>query len=1082
MKKFYLLFFFFTICTFISAQDGLEWFRYAAISPDGNNIAFTFKGDIYVVSSAGGNAQPVTFHQAHDYNPVWSHDGKKLAFASNRFGNFDVFVVDAQGGDPLRLTYHSNPEIPFTFTADDKSVIFGGHRLDAVTHRQYPTNSQPEVYQVPIEGGRVTQLWTIPAEDIKVSKDGNHFIYHDKKGGENTWRKHHVSSITRDIWLYDKTKDSHTMITSFKGEDRNPVFVDDEKSIYYLSEESGSFNVHKLSLENPANKTQITFFKMYPVRFLSVANTGMLCYTFNGELYTQIPQEQPIKVNVSIRTESKINNQLIIPVSGNISEMSVSPNGKEVAYIVRGEIFVSSVEGGITKRITNTPGQERFVSFSPDGSAILYSSERDGKWIICQTKKVRTEEPYFYVSTLLEETILISNEKHNYQPQYSPDGKEIGFIEDLRSLRIINMASRQVRTLLTPGELFYMSDGDQYFKWSPDGKWIIACYSPQMSNSEIIIMAADGSGKMFNLTESGYGDFQPKWVNKGKQMLWFSDRDGMRSYANSGSRQLDVYTMFFTKDGLDRYNLSKEESALLKEIEDKAEKEKKEKEEKAKKDNKNKKITEVKNDTSLIINWDGLKDRKVRLTIHSSTLADALLSKDGEKLYYLAKFEKGYNLWSCVLRTKETKKELDLNAQNGSLYWDKDMKNIFLLADGKISKINPETMKQDNIEIKGELNLDIAAEREQMFEHVWNRTKSMFYISTFHGAPWDELKISYQKKLPSIGNGFEFAELLSEMLGELNVSHSGANYSNTDPNGDFTAGLGIFIDYDYTADGIKIAEVIKEGPLDKENIKISAGMIIEQIDGEVITAKVDAAKFLNRKADKYTSLLVYDPVTKTRQQVTVKPISVDNENRLIYKRWVRANQDEVNKLSNGQLGYVHITDMNDGPYRNVYEDVMGKYSDRKGLVVDTRFNRGGDLVSDLAMFFTGKKFLDYGTEARSLGIEPPFRWTKPTVAMVNEANYSDGHCFACGYQDLGIGKLIGMPVPGTCSFAGWELLQDGSVTWGAIPVSTKNIKGEWLENKETVPEFQIKNDPGIISKGRDQQLEKAIEELLKVIK
>jgi len=1076
MKKIHLLFIALLLNVVLLADNNSNWMRYASISPDGEQIAFTYKGDLYLVSAKGGEAKALTFHEAHDFMPVWSHDGSKIAFASNRYGNFDVFVMDVMGEEATRLTYHSNDEYPYTFTNDNKTIVFGGQRIDAVKSRQFNTGSQPEVYQVAVKGGRVDQVWTIPAEDIQINKSGNQMIYHDKPGGENAFRKHHTSSVTRDIWKYDVTTKHHEMISSFKGEDRNPVYSPDEKYIYYLSEESGSFNVHKLNIADPQQHTQITNFNLHPVRYLSISHDGLLCYTFHGDLYTQSENGDAKKLEISIRTEEKTNNQLIIPISGNVSEMAVSPDGKEVAYIVRGEVFVSSVEGKFTKRITNTPSQERFVSFSPDGKSLIYASERNALWSIYQTKKLNDKEPHFYASTLLKEEALILNEHDNYQPKFSPDGKEIAYIENKTSLKILNLASKQFRTLLTKDELYYMQDGDQYFEWSPDSKWLFAEYTPVLANIEVVLLSADGKQKMINLTESGYGDQSPKWVNGGKQMLWFSDRQGLRSQANSGSRQQDVYSMFFTQDAWDKFNMSKDEYALWKEMNKKPEKAKPTTDKKKKEE---KKAVETEIDsTNVQIDWDNLRDRKSRLTIHSSNLSDAVLSKDAETLYYLASFEKDINLWSTNLRTKETVMLVKLSGRSGNLLWDKEMKNLFLLSNGKISKIDLEAKKASPISISGELTLDVSAERQHMFDHVWKRNKTMFYISDYHGAPWDQLRTEYKAKLPSIGNDFEFAELLSEMLGELNVSHSGARYGARNPLGDETAALGIFIDYDYKGDGIKIAEIINEGPLDKKDLSITKGMIIKQIDGEDINADIDFAKLLNRKASVFTSLYIFDPVKNSSQYITVKPISLRQEASLLYKRWVKANADEVDRLSGGTLAYVHIPGMGDGPYRDTYEKVMGKYHDRDALIVDTRNNGGGDLVSDLAMFFTGKKFIDYAIESRSLGYEPNFRWTKPSIAMVNESNYSDGSCFACGYQELGIGKLVGMPVPGTCSWAGWELLQNGTVRWGSIPLSAKNSKGEWMENNQTVPDIMVKNMPGVIDNGRDQQLEAAIKELM----
>ncbi|WP_194852251.1 S41 family peptidase [Nonlabens antarcticus] len=1077
--KFFITGMLFCLSSTLFAQQNAGWLRHNAISPDGSQIVFTFKGDLYKVNANGGNAQQLTFHEAHDYKAVWSHDGKQIAFASNRYGNFDVYVMDANGGSAQRLTFHSNDEEPYTFNNDDSEVIFGGVRMDIANHRQFPTASQPEVYSVPARGGRIDQVFAIPAEELTTSKDGKTILYQDKKGGENEWRKHHTSSITRDLWSYDVASKTHKMLTNFNGEDRQPVYGADDKTVYYLSEKSGSFNVYKMDLNNPTKSTQVTYFKTHPVRFLSYGN-GIISFGHDGKLYTMKEGEQPEKLMVNITTQQISNSDQFISVNGGVGEMAVSPNGKEIAFIARGEVFVTSTEESFTKRITNTPEAEKFVSWGPEGKSVVYSSERNGKWSIYKSEITRAEEPFFFASTLINETPVIENEKDNYLALYSPDGNKMGFIEDRRTLKVKDFKTGEEVTLLTPEELFHMSDGDQYFKWSPDSKWLLVDWGITLSNSDVLLMAADGSKRM-NLNESGYSDFQPIWVNEGKQMLWFSNRDGLRSYATSGSTQSDVYSMFFTQDAWDEFNLSKEEYALVKEIKKLSEKEEEEEKDKNADDKKGKKDNKKEEIKELTFDWEEMKERVKRFTIHSSDISDAVLSKDASKLYYLTSFEDKVDLWETDLRTKETKMTMKLGTSSGSLEWDQDRENLYLLSGGKIFKIDPEKQKKEAVEISGEMEYDEIAERQAMFDHVWLRTNKVFYTSNFHGIDWNLMKREYQKHLPYIGNSNEFAEMLSEMLGELNVSHAGATASNYSiDNEDATATLGIFMDYNHKGNGIKITEVLNGGPLDKAKFDIKPGMIIEKIDGQEIKADTDIAQYFNRKADKFTLLELIDANSKKNVVITVKPISLGEERGLLYKRWVKQNEKEVEDKSNGQLGYVHIPGMGDGPYRDVYEKMMGKYYNRKGVIVDTRFNGGGDLVADLAAFFTGTPFISYETEQKAVGGEPTSRWTKPTLAIINEAQYSDGHCFACGYTDLKIGKTVGMPTPGTCSFAGWERLPDGS-RWGVVPISAKDINGNWMENNQTEPTIQVKNIPGKIDKGIDQQLDRAIEELLKEV-
>lgn len=1086
MRPFLTLLLITVLCTCGRAQETANWLRHAAISPDGNQVVFTYKGDLYTVASTGGRAQQLTYHKAHDYAAVWSKDSKQLAFASNRYGNFDVFTMPAEGGPAARLTYHSNDEIPYTFAPDGKAVLFGALRQDEVQHRQFPHRSQSELYSVPATGGRVSQVLTVPAEYVQFSPDGKSFYYQDKKGGEDEYRKHHHSSITRDLWRYDLADKSHTQLTTHAAEDRQPIVSADGETLYFLSERSGTFNVWKAPAGNSAQATQVTDFKVHPVRFLSQSTKGTLCFGYDGHLYTMVEGGEPRKLPVTIITQGAANQDKFVTISGGITEMSVSPNGKEIAFIARGEVFVTSTEESFTKRLTNTPSQERFVTWGPEGKSVVYSRESGGKWSTFKTEKTRDEEPFFYAATLIKENPLLKNDKDNYLVQFSPDGKKMAWVEDRRSIKVRNADGSGEVTLLNSEELYHMRDGDKYFTWSPDSEWLLVEWDVLLNNSEVLLMKADGS-KRVNLNQSGYYDSRPKWVNDGKQMIWFSNRDGLKSYATSGRSEQDVYSMYFTQEAWDEANLSDEEFKLAKAVkealkkekegekkdEDKAGEKDKDDDKDSEKKQEDKKKAEVK---KLTFDWGNLDERNKRLTIHSSRLGDAVLSKDGEKLYYLATFEKGANLWSTNLRTKETKMEMKIGSA-GRLEWDNDQKNLYLLSSGSISKLDVAKSKKTPVKMKGEMEYDVAAERQAMFEHVWIRTNAIFYEPTFHGIDWNQMRTEYSKYLPGIGNAFEFTEMLSEMLGELNVSHAGARFRPQGfTNPDETASLGIFMDYGHTGNGIKIAEVINGGPLDRAAFDLKPGMIIESIDGETILANRDVASYLNRKAGDFTLLEVFDPGTKKREAITVKPISLGEENSLLYKRWVKTNEAEVDKLSGGTLGYVHIPGMGDGPYRSIYQDMMGKYFDRKAMIVDTRFNGGGDLVADLAMFFTGVPFITYATEAKVVGGEPTSRWTKPTLALINEAQYSDGHCFACGYKDLKIGTTLGMPTPGTCSFAGWERLPDGSV-WGVVPVSAKDINGNWMENNQTEPDVRVKNMPGDIANGVDAQLVRAVEVL-----
>jgi tricorn protease len=1073
MKKYITPLFVLFFCSLVFAQDAPLWLRYPVISPDGKTILFNYQGDIYKVPSGGGKAIPMTLSDSYEYSAVWSNDGQSVAFASDRYGNFDIFVMPAEGGEAKRLTFHSGGEKPSSFSRDDKHIIFSAVRQDLPTNVQFPSGVMAELYSVPAAGGRVTQILTSPAHDATYSPDGKKLIFHDRKGYEDEWRKHHTSAVTRDIWVYDLEGKQYQQLSTFDGENRNPVFDGNGDDFYYLREESGSFNIHKSSLRNPTSNTQITSFEKHPVRFLTRSNNNTFCFSYDGEIYTMQAGQAPRKIDIQIGFDGRHTLDKIVKVNSGFTEASLSPNGKEFAYVFRGEIFVSSIEKGTSKRITDTPWQERSVSFSPDGRSLVYAAEVDNSWNVYTKKIVREEEPYFYTSTILKEEAVIATDVEEFQPAYSPDGKEIAYLEDRKVLKVINLKNKQTRTIMPAEYNYSYSDGDQWYQWSPDSKWFLVSFGAKnrIFWSEVGLVEASGKGEIRNLSLSGYDDFRPKWAMGGKMMIWGSNRQGTR-LENGFVNSSDVFGMFFTQEGFDRYNLSKEELDLLKE-----------KEEKEKKSDKNDKEDDDKKDDNKIealkFDWEDMTDRKRRMTVHTSQANDWILSKEGDKLFYLTRFEGKNNMWVTDLKTKETKLFAKIGANRTSMELSKKGDFILVLADGKPMKVDAKDGTVKPISTNGEMVLKQDNERAYIFDHSWRQVREKFYVPDLQGVDWDFYYGEYQKFLPFINNNYDFAEMLGEMLGELNASHTGGRYRHQAQNGDQTASLGLLYDYAHSGDGLKIAEVLKGGPLNKAASKVEAGNVLEKIDGIAITVDLDFYQLLNRKTGENTLISVFDPASGKRWDEVVKPISLGAENQLLYKRWVETRREEVVKQSDGKLGYVHVRGMNDPSMRVVFEEALGRHLSADALIVDTRFNGGGNLHDVLSDFLSGKKYMDIIPHGQTIGYQPWNRWIKPSIVLMGESNYSDAHLFPKAYKIKNAGKTLGMPVPGTGTFVWWETQIDPTIVFG-IPMGGWRPIGEpFLENNQMEPDIKVQNEPAMMASGRDQQLEAAVKELLK---
>ena len=1058
------------------------WMRDVQISPDGTEIAFCYKGDIYKVPSNGGTATQLTTQASYECSPIWSPDSKQIAFASDRNGNFDLFVMSADGGAARRLTTHSASEIPSTFTTDGNYILFSASIQDPANSALFPTSAMTELYKVPVTGGRTEQVLGTPAEMVCFDKSGKTFLYQDRKGFEDEWRKHHTSSITRDVWLYDSENGKHTNLTAHAGEDRNPVFAPDGQTVYFLSERDGStFNVYSFPISSPQSLKTVTHFKTHPVRFLSMGSNGTLCYTYDGEIYTQKQGDKPQKVKIDIIRDDQ-NTIADLNFSNGATSATVSPDGKQVAFIVRGEVFVTSADYNTTKQITHTPAREAGLTFSPDNRTLAYASERNGNWELYMAKIARKEEANFPNATAIEEEVLLPSDKtERTYPQFSPDGKELAFIEDRNRLMVLNLETKKVRQV-TDGSTWFSTGGGFDYSWSPDGKWFTLEFIGNRHDpySDIGMVSAQG-GKIINLTNSGYTSGSPRWVLDGNAILFITERYGMRAHASWGSLN-DVMLVFMNQDAYDKFRLSKEDYELQKELE-KEQKNTTETKKNDKKKGDNKEKSEEKKEEKvkdIVVELNNIEDRIVRLTPNSSDLGSAIITKDGETLYYLSAFEGGYDLWKMNLRKKDTKLLHKMDAGWANMEMDKDGKNLFLLGSNTMQKMGTDSESLKPISYQAHVKMDLAAERDYMFNHVYKQEQKRFYNLNMHGIDWDAMTKAYRKFLPHIDNNYDFAELLSEYLGELNVSHTGGRF-RPQLKGDATATLGLLYDWNHNGKGLLISEVVEKGPFDHARSKVKAGNIIEKIDGQEITPESDYSVLLNGKARKKTLVTLYNPQTKERWEEVVVPVSNGVMSDLLYARWVKQRAADVDKWSNGRLGYVHIESMGDDSFRSVYSDILGKYNNREGIVIDTRFNGGGRLHEDIEILFSGKKYFTQVVRGREACDMPSRRWNKPSIMVQCEANYSNAHGTPWVYSHQKIGKLVGMPVPGTMTSVSWETLQDPTLVFGIPVIGYRLPDGSYLENSQLEPDIKVANSPETVVKGEDTQLKAAVDELLKEI-
>ncbi|MEM1402734.1 MAG: S41 family peptidase [Pseudomonadota bacterium] len=1057
----------------VAAEDAGRWLREPTLSANGASIAFTYGGDIYRVNAEGGLATPLTITASIESNPSFSPDGRLIAYSSDRNGTLDVYLLNLETGKTSRLTFHEANDIVRGFSADGTSVLFESTRYNPPDYAADPHQAQPELYKVAVSGGTPTLITPVNALGAVEHADGGRFLYADEKG-ERFHRKHDDSPFARDIWELNIETNNHRRLTTNPWNDHTPAWTTDGEGFYFISGRSGTLNVWRQSAMDDENTAeQISFHTVHPVRDLSVATDGSLVYGFDGEIYRRLgsgdsaEDTQPLPIALPLVDFGS--DTAVAETDGAVSEFVVSPNNDEVAFILRGDVYVTSLDFGTTQRITATPSVEADLTFSPDGRSLIYTAERFEQWSIFESS-LTDEEDGFSRATRISEKRLIDAPVVDgaavavTQPLVSPDGSQLAYLSGFSEIRVFDRERQRSVSVVSPDLNYARGTGEVSFSWSPDSAYLAVTVQPdgRLFFNNIALVPADGSSAPVDLSRSGYLDTHPEWHGSGDLILWSTSRHGLRDHGGYDSL-MDVYAQFLNQAAYDRFRRTKEDISLEdEEVDDEEE------------------FDEEASVPTVSFDPAEFEERQLRLTIHSSDLGDFALNEEASQLYYLSAFEGGYDLWSHDFREEETSKLAPIGADEASMQLTADGEHLVVLADGVLSKValadGEASVEPVPVDVRA--TVDVRAEREAMLHHIWQSARNhIFDPAVLDEASWDEMYTHYAGKLNHVHNNADFAAIARELVGELNVSHTNYGYRRdaTEP----TGALGVILDHSDHSDGIKISAVLTKGPLAKASDRVEAGHRLVAINDSPITGAANLYALLGNTVGKNVRVSLADG--RARYDVVLKPVTHREERAWREEHWVEGRHQLVDELSEGRLGYVYVPEMSDASYRRIYSDVFGRHFAKEAIVIDVRDNWGGDLVSWLVALFNGQPIMWNAPNGRIAQPEPLFRWTKPSIALINQGAYSDGHCFVAAWQRLDVSTVVGTPVTGTCTFGGWESLVSGDVIGGTPTLGLKDADGDWLERKTTEPDVYIYPDPNRYSNGDDAMLAKAVEVLLQEI-
>jgi len=1047
----------------------------------GDRVVFTYAGDLWTASTAGGLATRLTAHPGLELFAKFSPDGKTIAFTGQYDGDEQVYVVDATGGEPRQLTYYpaSGPLAPrwgydhqvYGWTPDGQSVLFRSLR-DADGGR-----TETALYTVAATGGLPVELPMPTAGAGDFAADGSRLVYSPLFRDFRTWKRYQ-GGWAQDLYVFDLATSQIEPVSPTKWTERDPMWIGD--AVWFVSDRDGVLNLYRYDLASKET-TQQTHETTWDVRWASSDERSQIVYELDGELsLLDTASGAARRLAIHVPDDGLYKRPARVSAAKQIEDFELSPKGERALFVARGDVFTAPIEKGPTRNLTASSGaHDKHARWSPDGKWIAFVSDRSGEDQVYRVDQEGKGEPEALTSGL---TAML------YAPEWSPDGKRLAFSDHRGKLWVVTVADKK-RVEVADDE--YGRIGD--YEWSPDGAFLaFSLTDPNRNRSIHIWSAADGS--VHRATHEGFEEYAPTWDPEGRYLFYLSEREYAPQISQiewnfAGNRMTGVFALALAKDTPHPFP---PESDEVKVDEAKKDDAAKADEKKADKKGEKKSGDDAAAKKPVRIDFDGLADRVVEVPIDADNLT-ALVAVEGKLLYG----KTGAFFYGRSSYAKPSLELFDFEKRESSTVAE-DVSGWAISADGgkllvrsgggyKLMEVKAKGGDAKSVSTSG-LEVDRVPTEEwaEIFHEVWRRYRDFFYVRNMHGYDWQAIGDRYETWLPYVAHRSDLNYVLGEMIAELSVGHAyidGGDYEIPERP---KVGLpGARFELDAAAGRYRIARILTgdnaepryRAPLTEVGVDARVGDYVLAIDGEELVASDNPYRLLRHKTDPVTLTLSSTPERLGAREVTFRPI--EDEGALLYYDWVAGNRAYVAEKTGGRVGYLHLPDMGG---RGAYEFIKWFYPQlrKEGMVVDVRSNGGGN-ISQWIIERLDTKLL--GTRFGFAGDHPltyPYTvFYGHLVCLLNETSASDGDIFPARFQKAGLGPLIGKRSwGGVVGISGTGPLLDGGTVF--VPMqATNDVDGSYIiEGHGVDPDIVVDNDPASVIAGRDPQLDRGIAEVL----